>query len=317
MSDLSHADATATATAETAAPAVQEAEPTVGKPRSLAIDALMELRRSPIFLISATMILLVVTMALFPGLFTDADPRHTDLANKYLMKPSYGDVFDEGWLGYDGQSYSIWARMVHGTRASLMVGLLTTLISFALGVITGMLAGFYGGWVDTVLSRIVDIFMAIPFLLGAMVILTPFEVTNPMVVVFVLSFFGWTLVARVMRGSVITVKQQDYVAAARALGAGTGRILMKHILPNAISPAIVIATISLGGYIGAEAVLSFLGVGLEAPTISWGMDINSGGQYIRNAPHVIFWPSLILSFTILAFIMLGEAVRDAFDPKSR
>jgi oligopeptide transport system permease protein len=168
-----------------------------------------------------------------------------------------------------------------------------------------------------VLSRITDMFLGIPFFLGALVVLNSLTVRNVWVVVGALAFLGWTQIARVMRGSVITIKQADYVLAAKALGAGTMRILLRHILPNAIAPVIVVASISLGGYIVAEAALSFLGIGLAPPTVSWGMDISSAGDHLRVAPHVLFIPSVMLSMTVLAFIMLGDAVRNALDPKLR
>lgn len=132
-----------------------------------------------------------------------------------------------------------------------------------------------------------------------------------------LAFLGWTTVARVMRGSVITIKQADYVQAARSLGAGTGRILLRHILPNAAAPVIVVAMVALGGYITAEATLSYLGIGLSDPAISWGGDINSARDQIRVAEHILIFPSIALSVTILSFLMLGDAVRDALDPKLR
>jgi oligopeptide transport system permease protein len=149
------------------------------------------------------------------------------------------------------------------------------------------------------------------------VLLNAFATRNVWSVVIALAFLGWTQLARVMRGSVITVKQSDYVVAGRALGAGTGRLMFKHILPNAIAPVIVVATIALGGYITAEATLSFLGIGLQDPTISWGIDINSAQKVIRTAPFALFFPAGMLSVTVLAFIMLGDAVRDALDPKLR
>ncbi|MHC0430186.1 ABC transporter permease [Streptomyces sp. O3] len=292
------------------------AEPAPGRPHSLWSDAWRDLRRKPVFLISAGMILLLLLMAFFPALFTSGDPRAADL-DKFLKEPEFGAVFQPEWLGYDGQGYSIYTRMIYGARASITVGVLTTLIVTLLGGVTGMLAGYFGGWADALISRFIDVFLGIPFLLGAMVVLVALQTRTVYVVVTALVIFGWTMVARVMRGSVITVKQSDYVQAARALGAGTWRILLRHILPNAVAPVIVVATIALGGYIAAEATLTYLGIGLQPPTVSWGVDISAGKDQIRTAPHVLLWPGVILSFTILAFIMLGDAVREALDPKLR
>ncbi|MEV8308485.1 ABC transporter permease [Streptomyces flavidovirens] len=287
------------------------------KPRSLWSDAWHDLRRNPLFVISAVLIVVLLAMAVAPGIFTSADPRYADLAKHYLQKPNWGNVFAEDWLGYDGQGRSIYARVIYGARASIAVGVVVTLLVTVFGGIVGMLAGYFGGWIDTLLSRITDIFFGIPFILGAMVVLTSFEDRALYVVILALAFLGWTQIARVARGSVITIKQADYVMAAKALGASTSRILLRHILPNAVAPVIVVATIALGGYISAEATLSFLGIGLAEPTVSWGVDISSGAEQLRNAPYVLILPSVMVSITVLAFIMLGDAVRNALDPKLR
>ncbi|MGR8008482.1 ABC transporter permease [Streptomyces hypolithicus] len=287
------------------------------KPRSLWSDAWHDLRRNPLFLISAILIALLLTMTVFPGLFTSADPRYADLAKHYLQRPNWGNFFAEDWFGYDVQGRSVYARVIYGARASITVGVVVTLLVTIVGTITGMLAGYFGGWFDSVMSRVTDIFFGIPFILGAMVVLTSFEDRQVWVVILALAFLGWTQIARVARGSVITIKQADYVMAAKALGASTTRILLRHILPNAMAPVIVVATIALGGYISAEATLSFLGIGLEAPTVSWGVDISSGQEQLRNEPFVLIIPSIFVSITVLAFIMLGDAVRNALDPKLR
>ncbi|MBW1602926.1 ABC transporter permease [Streptomyces sp. JJ66] len=290
---------------------------TSDKARSLWSDAWHDLRRNPLFVVSAVLIVLLLTMTLFPGLFTDASPRHGDLANRYLKEPELTHFFQPDWLGYDAQGRSVWARIVHGARASVTVGVAVTLLVTLLGGVVGMLAGYFGGIVDSILARITDTFAGIPFLLGAMVVLTTFDVRTVWIVVLALAVLGWTQIARVARGSVISTKQADYVQAARALGASTGRIMFRHVLPNAIAPVIVVATIALGGYIAAEATLSFLGIGLSEPTVSWGGDVSSGQDQLRNAPFVLLFPAIMVSITVLAFIMLGDAVRNALDPKLR
>ncbi|MFF7179417.1 ABC transporter permease subunit [Streptomyces sp. NPDC008121] len=300
----------------TGAPAAKPAEKQE-KPRSLWSDAWHDLRRNPIFLVSSVLIVVLLTMAVFPGLFTSADPRHADLAKHYLQKPNWGSFFGEDWFGYDIQGRSIYARVIYGARASISVAVVVTALVTILGTVVGMIAGYFGGWMDTLLSRVTDIFFGVPFILGAMVVLTSFEERKLWVVIIALAFLGWTSIARVARGSVITIKQADYVMAAKALGASTTRILLRHILPNAIAPVIVVATIALGGYISAEATLSFLGIGLAEPTVSWGVDISSGQEQLRNAAFVLIIPSVMVSITVLAFIMLGDAVRSALDPKLR
>ncbi|MGW7464154.1 ABC transporter permease [Streptomyces xantholiticus] len=306
---------TATAAAPDAALVTKAPKP--DKARSLWSDAWHDLRRNPLFLISSALIVLLLIIAVFPGIFTDASPRDADLSNHYLGAPNWSHFFQADWFGYDGQGRSIYARVIYGARASITVGVGVTVLVTVVGTVVGMIAGYFGGWVDSLLSRITDIFMGIPFLLGALVILTSFDERAVWVVILALVFLGWTQIARVARGSVLTVKQADYVMAAKALGASTTRILTRHVLPNAVAPIIVVATIALGGYIAAEATLSFLGIGLAEPTVSWGVDVNSGRTQLRNAPHVLIVPSVMVSITVLSFLMFGDAVRNALDPKMR
>lgn len=181
----------------------------------------------------------------------------------------------------------------------------------------GGLAGFFGGWWDALLSRIADIFFGIPIILGGLVFLSVITSGSVWPVIGFIVLLGWPQISRIARGSVVSAKQNDYVQAARALGASNSRILLRHIAPNAVAPVIVVATIALGTYITLEATLSFLGVGLKPPTVSWGIDISAASTQIRNAPHMLLWPAGALSLTVLAFIMLGDAVRDALDPKLR
>ncbi|MEU1214032.1 ABC transporter permease [Streptomyces sp. NPDC005791] len=308
------------------APEVEDAKAPIADPsavvkaekaRSLWGDAWQDLRRNWYFIISAALIVLLLVIAAFPGLFTSASPTTGDLVHHFLGKPELSKIGSPEWFGYDGQGRSVYARVIHGTRASVIVGVSVTLVVTLFGGLIGMLAGYFGGWVDAVLSGFTNIFLGLPFLLGAMVVLQAFTERTILVVIFALAFLGWTQIARVMRGAVITVKQADFVQAARALGAGTSRILFRHILPNVLAPVIVVATISLGVYISAEATLSYLGLGLASPTVSWGMDISGGSSQIRVAQHILIYPSIMLSITVLAFIMLGEAVRNALDPKTR
>ncbi|MDQ1008494.1 oligopeptide transport system permease protein [Streptomyces sp. V4I23] len=322
MPEKTAATAASTATAEDTTAAAPDTALTVQAPkpdkaRSLWSDAWRDLRRNPLFLVSAGMILLLLVIAAFPGLFTSASPRDADLANHFLQQPNWSHFFAPDWFGYDGQGRSIYARVIYGARASIVVGVGVTALVAVLGTIVGMLAGYFGGITDTLLSRLTDIFMGIPFMLGALVVLTSFEERAIWVVILALVFLGWTQIARVARGAVITVKQADYVVAAKALGASTTRILFKHVLPNALAPIIVVATIALGGYIAAEATLSYLGVGLADPTVSWGVDVSSGREQLRNAPFVLIVPSVMVSITVLSFLMFGDAVRNALDPKMR
>ncbi len=269
------------------------------------------------FWIAGVLLVLLIVMAIVPSLFTGADPDHADLRNHYLGEPQWSHLFQVDWFGYNKQGQSVWARTVYGARASIIVGVCVTFAVTVFGGLLGMLAGYFGGWADALLSRITDVFFGIPLLLGALVLLQAFTSRTVWTVTLGLAVFGWMQLARVMRGAVITQKQSDFVTAARALGAGNTRILFKHILPNAIGPVIVVATIALAGYISAEATLSYLGIGLQPPAISWGVDISAAKDVLRDAPHVLLIPSAFLSITVLAFILLGDAVRDALDPKLR
>lgn len=291
----------------------------VGKPRSLWRDAYDDLKRRPLFIISLLLVAVFVLMALFPQLFAlGRDPFDCDLSRS-RQAPS-----GEAWFGYDLQGCDVYARTVYGARASIMVGILTTLAVVILGGTMGIIGGFYGGLVDSITSRFTDIFFAIPLLLGGILVLTAFP-SNPQTpelvtigkVVLALSILGWTQIARIMRSAVIQVKSTDFVQAARALGAGGGRIITRHVLPNSLAPVIVVAMISLGGYIAAEATLSYLGIGLQPPVISWGIAISDAATYVRTSPHMLLFPAGFLSLTVFAFIMMGDAVRDALDPKLR
>ncbi|PLS27977.1 peptide ABC transporter permease [Bifidobacterium anseris] len=279
---------------------------------SMWADAWRTLRKNPLFIISGVLIIFIIFVALFPGVFTKNDPNYCDLTNS-LEPARPGHPF-----GYDLQGCDVYSRVIYGTRTSLSVGILTTIIVVAVGTLIGAIAGFFGGWVDAVLSRIVDIFMAIPMLLGAIVVLQMFRtVTSIWKVVLVLALFGWVSTARIARGAVLSSKNLEFNTASTALGSTPTRNLFRHILPNSVSPIIVIATTSLGSYIVSEATLSFLGIGLPTTTVSWGGDISKAQSILRTDPMVLFYPSVALAITVLAFIMMGDAVKDALDPKSR
>lgn len=286
--------------------------------RSLGRDVWDELRRNPVFVVSSAILALLVLIAAFPGLFTSVDPRSCDLTLS-RQGPSA-----DAWFGYDVQGCDIFARTIHGAQASILVGVLTTVAVVLIGGTIGAVAGFVGGWVDAALSRVLEIFFGVPLLLGGILVLAAFpsdadtpEWLTLAKVVLALAILGWPVLARIMRSTVISVKYADYVVAARGLGAGTGRILWRHVLPNAVAPVIVYATITLGVFIVAEATLSYLGIGLQPPTVSWGVDISNATDYVRQSPHLLIFPAAFLSLTVLVFIMLGDTVRDAFDPKLR
>ncbi|GAA1308108.1 MULTISPECIES: ABC transporter permease [Planotetraspora] len=289
------------------------------RPRSLWQDTWDILRHRKIFWISFIMLILFLLMAAFPSLFTHKNPDYATLAKS--MDPPSG----EAWFGYDLQGRDVFARTIYGARTSIIVGVLATLVTVILGGVAGVLAAYYARWVDSILSRIGEIFLGVPYVLGAIIILgtvapaqsSPDRVTIMAVVIIVLAVLGWPILMRIARSSVIQAKHQDYVQAARALGAGPFRIIFKHLLPNSLAPILVYSTITIGSYIGAEATLSLLGIGLREPVISWGIAIADHTSYIRTGAHAMLFPAAFLSLCVLTFVMLGEAVRDALDPKLR
>jgi oligopeptide transport system permease protein len=289
--------------------------PATGPGRTLAGDAWQTLRSSYIFWSSITLILVLFVMAVYPRLFTGIDPTYCE-ATRARVSPS-----SSAWFGYDVQGCNVYARTIYGARASIVVGIAATLGAMIIGAGVGIYAGFFGGIVDTLLSRLTDVFFAIPILLGSIIILISLPTPSQaffliLKVALAIAVLGWTSTARVARSSVIQVKQADFVSASRALGASRSWMIRKHILPNAAAPVIVITTISLGSYIGAEATLSYLGIGLQPPVISWGIAISDAAPYVRSTPHMLFFPALFLSLTVLAFISLGDVVREALDPKA-
>ncbi|MHA7650131.1 ABC transporter permease [Mycobacterium sp. ML4] len=267
--------------------------------------------RRPKFVIATALILLILLVAAFPAWFTGVDPGYADPAQS-LLPPSASH-----WFGTDLQGHDIYARTVYGARASVTVGVGATLAVFVIGGALGALAGFYGGWVDAIVSRVTDVFFALPLLLAAIVLMQVMHHRTVWTVVVILALFGWPQVARIARSSVLEVRGSDYVLAARALGLSSFRTLLRHVVPNAIGPVIAVSTIALGVFIVTEATLSYLGVGLPTSVVSWGGDINVAQMRLRAGSPILFYPAGALAITVLAFMMLGDALRDGLDPASR
>lgn len=289
-----------------------DAVDTEGKPRTTWGDAWDSMRRRPMFWISSALIVVIVFVALFPNLFTAESPTAGCLLANSNGAPEAGHPF-----GFTRQGCDVFARVLYGAQASLMVGVLATLMVTIFGGIVGALAGYYGGVLDAIVSRIGDIFFAIPIILGAIVLMSAIPQRTPVLVALVIALFAWPQIARIMRGAVLTARQSDYVIASTALGLSKFRILARHVLPNAIGPVIAVATVSLGTYIVAESTLSFLGIGLPPSTMSWGNDISQARTSLTTNPMVMVYPAAALSLTVLSFLMLGDVLRDALDPKER
>ena len=290
-----------------------DAVPDEGAPSSMWGEAWKRLRVRPLFWFAAIIIFVAIMISLFPSLFTSQDPRYCELSRSLGGPELWSHPF-----GFDKQGCDIYSRVIYGARASVSVGVLTTIAVVIIGGTIGAIAGYIGGWIDSLLSRITDVFFAIPLLLAAIVFMQMFKESRSIaMVVVVLSTFAWTSIARITRGSVMSAKNEEFVTAARATGASRGRILMSHIIPNSMAPIIVYATVALGTFIVSEASLSFMGIGLPTSVVSWGADISSAQTSLRTNPMVLFYPGAALALTVLSFIMMGDAVREALDPKAR
>ncbi|MCK4259186.1 MAG: ABC transporter permease [Halanaerobiales bacterium] len=253
-------------------------------------------------------IIAVVLLALLAPYISPYKPTKISLRNK-LDAPSKAH-----WFGTDKLGRDILSRMIYGSRISLLVGLVAVGISGTIGVLIGSIAGYYGKWIDNLLMRIVDILLAFPSILLAIALVA---VLGPSLfnVILAISLVSWVGYARMVRGEFLSLKQQEFVEGARSLGAPDMKIIFRHILPNAISPVIVLATLGMAGAIISESSLSFLGLGVQPPTPSWGGMLSEGRTVIRQAWWVPTFPGIAIMFTVLAFNLLGDGLRDALDPK--
>ena len=257
-------------------------------------------------------VLIMALAALAAPLVATQDPLRIDLSN-FLQKPSA-----EHWLGTDVQGRDIWARLVFGARVSLTVGLISQGIALMLGVTLGLLAGYYGRWVDELVMRLADVTLAFPTLLLLIAMVAAFQ-PSMLVVFATIGVVGWAGMARLVRGQVLVVRQLEYVQAIRALGAKDMRVILGHVLPNVIAPVVIAATLGVAGAIMAEAALSFLGLGVPPPTPSWGSMIADGRDLdqLRRAPWTSVFPGVAIGLAVLGFNLLGDALRDALDPKQQ
>jgi ABC-type dipeptide/oligopeptide/nickel transport system permease subunit len=275
------------------------------------------LRRDRAALLCLVIIVLIVAMAVFAPVFKalTGHPPNQQYFDTGLT-PDGQPVAPNStfWLGSDDVGRDVLVRIAYGARVSLIVGVVATFLTVTIGSIVGLAAGYFGKWVDTVLARLIDVMLSIPFLLFAISLASIYQ-AGLEVVIFVLAIFSWSSVARIVRGQVLSIREREYVEAARAMGASSWRIMMIDILPNVIAPIIVYTTLLIPVSIVGEATLSFLGVGVQPPTADWGQMIaDAQGNY--HAWWFLVFPSLALLVTTLAFNIFGDGVRDAFDPRS-
>ena len=264
--------------------------------------------RARIGLIVVAMLLLAAILA---PVLARHDPVRVDLLRQFLPPSA------EHWMGTDVQGRDVWARLVYGARISLAVGLISQSIALAIGLTLGLIAGYYGRWIDDIVMRLADITLAFPTLLLLIAMVAALQPS--LLVVFVtVGIVGWAGMARLVRGQVLVVRQLEYVHAARALGMPDRRIIARHVLPNVIAPVVIATTLGMAGAIMAEAALSFLGLGVQPPTPSWGAMIADGRDLsqLRSSPWTSLFPGLAIGVTVLGFNLLGDALRDALDPRS-
>ena len=280
---------------------------TAAPPSSFLRDVLAAYRRNRLAMAGAAVVLLLFLMALFAPWLTPYDPYAIDL-EAMTEAPSWAH-----WLGTDQFGRDLLTRILYGTRISLVIGIVPTLLSMAIGTTLGLAGGFYGGKVDMVIMRLCDIVLAFPSLLLAMVVMYTLGAT--LVNIFIaLAAVGWAGTARVVRSQVLSLKEKEFVEAARAVGVKNSVIMARHILPNCLPALIVLFTLGIPGAILSEASLSFLGVGAQPPTPSWGLIVTSGKEFLFSAPWVAIAPGIFILVTVLAFNFMGDGFRDALDP---
>jgi ABC-type dipeptide/oligopeptide/nickel transport system permease subunit len=302
-------------------------------PTRIAMD---RLRKDKLAMVCVGVVLFFILIAVFAPLLSklegqDFSTFHTDLVDEFGYPISGPNA--QHWLGVEPKTgRDNFARWVYGARPSLIVAFTATLFGTVVGVVMGLLAGFLGGWVDRVISWVIDFVLSLPYLLFAIALvpivesmrggsfnLTPDQQasTRFYVLIFVLSFFGWAGLARIIRGEVLSLREREFVLAAKAIGVPTSQVLFKELLPNLVAPIVISASLSLPAYVTAEAGLSFLGVGLVEPIPSWGQTIAVATNWFKAYPLFLWLPVVGITALVLAMALLGDSVRDAFDPKTR
>jgi ABC-type dipeptide/oligopeptide/nickel transport system permease subunit len=279
----------------------------LGEARPLRADVWKRFRRNRLAMVGLVFLVLLGLVAVFAPLI--APYSITERTSEFRQPPSL-----DHWFGTDAIGRDVFSRIVYGARVSLRIGFAATAISLIIGLLLGAVAGFFGGWSDTTISRLIDVFLAIPYIVLAVAIASVLGRTENAIIL-VLGLTGWLAMARIVRASFMSLKRLEYVEAATALGFSKARIMFRHILPNALQPIIVYGTIAVGSVILAEAALSFLGVGPQPPTPAWGLMVADGKGALTSAPHLLFFPGAAICLTVLAFVFVGDGLRDALDPK--
>lgn len=261
-------------------------------------------------MVGAFIVFTFVILALLAPVIAPHDPIHIEMTKK-LQTPSA-----EHWLGTDDKGRDILSRLLYGSRISLTVGILSTVLGAFVGIILGIVAGYYGRWIDSLIMRICDVLLAFPGILLALAIVSVLGASTTNVIIAV-AFFAIPTFARIVRGSTLSVKKLEYIDAIRAMGSSDLRIIFKHILPNILSPIIVQATLYIASAIITAAALSFLGMGTQPPDPEWGTMLSQGRSYVVQAPHLTLFPGLVILIVVIGFNLFGDGLRDALDPKAK
>ncbi len=278
--------------------------------RSFRGDVWRRFRKNRLAVVGLAVIVVLVLAALLAPLLSPYPPNAIDTAAS-RQPPSSAHWFGTDLLGRD-----LFTRVLYGAQTSLQVGIIAVLIATSIGVTAGAVAGYFGGKLDTVIMRVTDVFLAFPYLLLAIAVIVAVG-RGKGTVIAVIGFLGWMAIARLFRSSVLSVKEAEYVEAARVVGCSDLRIIVRHILPNAIQPVVVYATIFVGTAVLAEAALSFLGAGIVEPTAAWGLMVADGRRFLFTSPHMLFFPGAAIFVTVMAFVFVGDGLRDALDPRLR
>jgi peptide/nickel transport system permease protein len=280
----------------------------LGEARPLRVDVWRRFRRNRLAMVGLGFIVFMILVALFAPLIAPYSITGRD-SGAFREGPSLDHLFGTDPIGRD-----VFSRVVYGARVSLRIGFLATLITLIIGVLLGAIAGFFGGTADTLLMRLTDVILAIPYIILAVAIATVLG-RSENAIILILGLTGWSSIARITRASFLSLKRLEYVEAASALGFSRARVMFRHILPNALQPMLVIGTITVGSVILSEAALSFVSVGPQEPTPAWGLMVADGKSLLGSAPHILFFPGMAIFLTVLSLVFIGDGLRDALDPK--
>ncbi|MGI8882258.1 MAG: ABC transporter permease [Jatrophihabitans sp.] len=306
--------------------------------RSLFQIAFTQLRRDKVALAGGIVAFLIVLIAVFAGPLTKLygqSPTHQNGGDPNLVNPdtlmptgTFGGISGSHWLGViPVTGNDVLAQLIYGARTSLIISASATTLSLLLGVTLGLIAGYYRGWQDSVIARVMDTLLAFPTLLFSIALLTVFSIVPSFlgmsgqvlrfaVIIFVLGFFGFPYIGRIVRGQVLSIREKEFIDASRSLGASNYRIITREIFPNVLGPILVYATLTIPNYMLGEAGLSYLGVGVNPPTVSWGQMLSDAGNYFQVDPAYLFCPGIAIFISVMAFNLFGDGLRDALDPKS-